>query len=224
MLCTSTYPLFHKLRFSMKHILVVAVVWFVAIDVTQQYCSQFGRQHLQHQCVLTPESVEGPFYLDDQLIRRDIREDRQGLPLKLRLTLTDVNTCEPLSNVSIDVWQCDAIGDYSGYIHANITRWGHAKTIDNTRWLRGIQMTDKNGVAEFMTVFPGWYSGRATHIHILSHTGNRTIHTGQLYFPEEMLKRIDRLYPYNTTKSRRQTNEKDRLYRKFKGANSMLAK
>ncbi|CAG2181382.1 unnamed protein product, partial [Oppiella nova] len=140
----------------------------------------------------------------------------QGLPFKLKLTLTDVNTCEPLSNISVDIWQCDASGHYSGV--------GDGQPIESDKgtFLRGIQMTDNNGKTEFMTIFPGWYSPRTTHIHIQSHLGGRTLHTGQLYFSEKLVSRIARSYPYNNTKTRRQTNEEDWLFRDFKGPESVV--
>ena len=142
----------NKMQFNIKHTICVLYVLFVSIDVSEEYCSKFGRHLLQHQCVLTPESTEGPYYLPNQFIRRDIREDRQGLPFKLKLTLTDVNTCEPLSNISVDIWQCDANGHYSGV--------GDGQPIESDKgtFLRGIQMTDNNGKTEFLTIFPGkWF-------------------------------------------------------------------
>ncbi len=127
--------------------------------VSSQHCAKFGRHLLQHQCVLTPEGTEGPYYLPEQLVRRDIRENRTGLPFRLKFTFTDVNTCEPLSNVSVDIWQCDPLGFYSSYTknspNTAPTSVLHAPPTDNSTFLRGVQITDKNGVAEFMTVFPG---------------------------------------------------------------------
>ena len=140
--------------FNYKYI-ICALLLVVTIDQSSQYCSKFGRHLLQHQCVLTPESSEGPYYLPNELIRSDIREDREGLPFKLKMTFTDVNTCEPLSNVSVDIWQCDASGDYSGYITAVPTSSLHTEPTDNKTFLRGIQTTDKDGKVEFMTIFPG---------------------------------------------------------------------
>ena len=143
-----------KMQFNCKY-LICAIVLVVMIERSSQYCAKFGRHLLQHQCVLTPESSEGPYYLPNHLIRKDITEDREGLPFLLRMTFTDVNTCEPLSNVSVDIWQCDASGEYSGYIHAEPTTSLHTQPTDNKTFLRGIQMTDKDGRVEFNSIFPG---------------------------------------------------------------------
>ena len=131
------------------------VVFLALIHHSTQQCHKFGRHLLQHQCVLTPESSEGPYYLQTNLIRSDVREDREGLPFKLRMTFTDINTCEPLRNVSVDIWQADAGGEYSGYVEAVPTTSLHTKPTDSKTFLRGIQMTDKNGKVEFTTIFPG---------------------------------------------------------------------
>lgn len=138
---------------SSQLICVLALV--CGVQQSLQYCSKFGRHLLQHQCVLTPESTEGPYYLETNLIRKDIREDREGLPFRLKMTFTDINTCEPLHNISVDVWQADASGQYSGYVEAKPTTTLHTQPTDSKTFLRGIQLTDKNGKAEFMTIFPG---------------------------------------------------------------------
>ncbi|XP_054155493.1 uncharacterized protein LOC128953966 [Oppia nitens] len=199
---------------------VLLVLLFVS--PSQQYCSKFGRHLLQHQCVLTPEGTEGPYYLPRNLIRRDIREDRQGLPFRLKLTITDVNSCEPLRNVSVDIWQCDASGKYSGYIGHRPTSVQHAQPTDNTTFLRGVQITDDNGRAEFNTIFPGWYGGRTTHIHIQTHMGGKTVYTGQLYFTDKLVNRIARMQPYNMTTGHRNTNEGDYIFRRDSGNDTII--
>jgi protocatechuate 3,4-dioxygenase beta subunit len=148
--------LFHKYIYSSFCLL------FIVLEiVSSQHCAKFGRHLLQHQCVLTPEGTEGPYYLPKQLIRRDIRENKAGLPFKLRFIFTDVNTCEPMANVSVDIWQADPLGYYSSYtknspyVAVSPINVQHAPPTDNTTFLRGVQITDKNGIAEFMTIFPG---------------------------------------------------------------------
>ena len=96
-------------------------------------------------CVLAPEQTEGPYFLDDQRIRRNITEGKPGVPLTLRLTVVDASTCRPLRGAAVDVWHCDAAGVYSGV-------QGNAGS-----FLRGIQRTDAKGVALFRTIYPGWY-------------------------------------------------------------------
>ena len=105
-------------------------------------------------CVLAPEQTEGPFYVDGERVRRDIREGRPGQKLLLRTTVVDASTCKPIKGAAVDVWHCDAGGVYSGV-------GGNTGT-----FLRGIQRTDRNGLASFVTIFPGWYQGRTTHIHV----------------------------------------------------------
>lgn len=169
------------------------------------------------QCVLTAEQITGPFYIDDRLLRSDIREDRQGVVTKLAITVVDTTTCKPLPNVAVDIWHCDAMGEYSGYLamdpnenfdFALADATGHATPSDQSFFLRGVQLTDSDGVATFTTIFPGWYAGRATHIHLkarvdgqvdgATYTGGHTSHTGQLYFQDHVVEDIALLQPYAT--------------------------
>ncbi|GAB7110947.1 hypothetical protein JCM4814A_92650 [Streptomyces phaeofaciens JCM 4814] len=166
-------------------------------------------------CVLTPEQTEGPYYLDLETVRKNITEGKAGVPLTLRVTVVDVATCFPLPNTAVDIWHCDALGVYSGYVAGGST--------PDTTFLRGVQLTDSTGVAEFTTVYPGWYVGRALHIHIKTHTGGtvsngtyhggHVSHTGQLYFPETYNTRIAALTPYRGNTATRTLNARDGIYR-----------
>src|SRR5690349_21967259 len=89
-------------------------------------------------CVLTPEQDEGPFYIDLARVRRDIVEDRPGVPLALALTVVDADTCEPLRDAAVDIWHCDALGIYSGE---------PSEGSAGETYLRGIQLTDAKGRA-----------------------------------------------------------------------------
>ena len=112
-------------------------------------------------CVLTAALTEGPFFVDEKLNRADIRTDpgtgavAAGVPLALTFNVSRVanNACTPLTGAYLDVWHCDATGIYSD--------------VDGSsqKFLRGYQVTDANGVARFTTIYPGWYRGRAVHIH-----------------------------------------------------------
>ena len=108
-------------------------------------------------CVLTPEMTEGPYYLDGDKVRRDIREGRPGTRLDLATTVVDVSTCKPINGALVDIWHCDAGGTYSGFAQEGT---------DGKTFMRGIQRTNKSGLATFVTVYPGWYSGRTVHIHV----------------------------------------------------------
>lgn len=153
-------------------------------------------------CVaLTPEMTEGPYYIDDLLLRDDITEGRPGVPLELTVRVIDTVSCEHLPDAAVDIWHCDALGDYSGISG----QMGNDDTSGQT-WLRGVQLTDQNGAATITTIYPGWYVGRCTHIHIKVHTGGTaedgtyiggtTAHTGQLYFDDEITDQIAQLEPY----------------------------
>src|SRR2546423_5275898 len=112
-------------------------------------------------CVLTPEVTEGPYYLDLNKVRSDITEGKDGAPLDLKLTAVDATGCTAIRDAAVDVWQCDAGGIYSGFSQASAggpgggPGGGQSKT-DNQTFLRGTQVTDANGLAEFQTIYPGW--------------------------------------------------------------------
>jgi protocatechuate 3,4-dioxygenase beta subunit len=154
-------------------------------------------------CVLTPEMTEGPYYVEGDKVRRNITEGKAGVPLTLRLTVLDVSTCKPIKRAAVDIWHCDAGGVYS------------ATSVQNTedlRFLRGIQRTDKNGLAIFKTIYPGWYSGRAVHIHLKVYLGGRTVHTGQLFFPDTLTDTVYQRSPYGQHGSRDVRNASDSIF------------
>lgn len=134
-------------------------------------------------CILTPQAVEGPFYNDPRLVRSDITEGRPGVPLRVRLRVIEAGSCAPIEGARVDIWHCDAQGLYSGY-----PGQGDVNTVDTSgqTFLRGTQKTDAAGWARFETIYPGWYPGRATHIHMKVFLDARTLLTGQLYFPDAL--------------------------------------
>jgi protocatechuate 3,4-dioxygenase beta subunit len=173
-------------------------------------------------CVLTPAQEEGPFYIDLARVRRDIVEDRPGVPLALTVTVVDANTCEPIRDAAVDVWQCDALGVYSGVE-------GDA----NKTFLRGVQLTDKNGLAEFATIYPGQYPGRTTHIHLKVHTGGRrsdgtysgghVAHTGQLFTTDQDDAEVFALAPYDRNSAEITPRDADFIFREQGGSSAALA-
>ena len=163
-----------------------------------------GRLIAGESCPLTPRQTEGPFYFDPRLVRRDIREGRPGVPLRLRLQVVGAANCAPEERARVDVWHCDAAGAYSGYDSERTT--GEA-------WLRGSQLADADGVVEFETVFPGWYSGRATHIHCKARTADGREVTSQIYFPDELSDRIHAESAYRGRGARRLRNGDDGIFR-----------
>ena len=167
-------------------------------------------------CVLTPEQTEGPFYIPREKVRKNIVEHRPGTPLTLRLTVVDAATCRPLKGAAVDIWHCDAKGIYSGFVSASTggAPGGNAGPTDKQTFLRGIQRTDARGYCEFQTIYPGWYRGRTTHIHVKVHVGGTVVHTGQLYFPDRLTDRVYQTGPYKARAAARDTrNSDDAIYR-----------
>ena len=151
-------------------------------------------------CVLTPELTEGPYYVDDQKLRRNITEGRPGVALTLKLAVVNASTCKPIKNAVVDIWHCDAVGTYSGV-------QGNSGT-----FMRGLQRTDANGVATFRTVYPGWYMGRTVHIHVKVHLGGSVVHTGQLFFPDTVTDTVYKRAPYNRRPGRDMRNTADSIF------------
>jgi protocatechuate 3,4-dioxygenase beta subunit len=162
-------------------------------------------------CVLTPEQTAGPFYIAGERLRRNITEGKPGTPLLLRTLVVDASTCKPVRGAAVDVWHCDAAGAYSGFGQGSGSR----------TFMRGIQKTDKHGLAVFRTVYPGWYPGRTVHIHVRVHLGGNVVHTGQLYFPDSVTDAVFRKRPYAGRPGRDTRNADDAVFRNG-GKRSML--
>ena len=163
-------------------------------------------------CVLTPEQTDGPYYIPNEHVRRNITEGRPGTPLLLRTTVVDASTCRPISRAGFDVWHADASGVYSGFGEGS----------GNRTFMRGVQRTDAHGLAVFRTVYPGWYPGRTVHIHVKVHIGGNVVHTGQLYFPDALTDAAYRAAPYSRRPGRDTRNATDSVFRNG-GKRSMLA-
>jgi protocatechuate 3,4-dioxygenase beta subunit len=161
-------------------------------------------------CAIMPQTTEGPFYIDPKLVRADIAEGRQGMPLRLRLQVVD-EACSPLPGARVDIWHCDAGGAYSGYPRQP----GGLDTTGQT-FLRGTQMADAEGVAVFHTIFPGWYPGRTPHIHFKAFPSQQRVLTGQLFFPDDLSRQIyETVPPYSSRRLAGATfNDRDRIARR----------
>jgi protocatechuate 3,4-dioxygenase beta subunit len=133
-------------------------------------------------CKLTPEVTEGPYYFDPGLVRVDIRDGRPGIPMKMRIQVVTAD-CQPVENARVDIWHCDAQGNYSGY-----SSQGSDTRLDTTgqSFLRGTQMTDSAGIATFQTIYPGWYASRTVHIHFKVFLDKSQALTGQIFFPDAL--------------------------------------
>jgi protocatechuate 3,4-dioxygenase beta subunit len=154
-------------------------------------------------CVLTPELTEGPYYIANEAVRRNITEGRPGVPLTLKTTVLDASSCKPLKNAAVDIWHADAGGVYSGFGQGASSR----------TFMRGIQKTNASGVATFQTVYPGWYQGRTVHIHVKVHVGGDVVHTGQLFFPDALTDVVYKRSPYSARPNRAVRNADDSIFR-----------
>jgi protocatechuate 3,4-dioxygenase beta subunit len=177
-------------------------------------------------CVAKPELTVGPYFLDHQLDRSDIRSEPStnvlslGAPLLLTVNVQQIagGRCSPLAGAIVDLWHCDAAGEYSGF------RDNMGAGFDTTgqKFLRGYQTTDANGSARFLTIYPGWYAGRAVHVHFKIRTsGSATDQyefTSQLFFDEALTDRVHAKAPYNAKGQRDLRNENDGIYRQSGGA------
>ncbi|HVZ05710.1 intradiol ring-cleavage dioxygenase [Hyphomicrobium sp.] len=175
------------------------------------------------QCRLFPQAIEGPFYFDPKLMRSDISEGRPGAPLKLQLRIIESGSCTPISNARVDVWHADAGGIYSGYANQGRDREISTK---GQSFLRGTQMTDSDGRVAFTSIYPGWYPGRTPHIHVKVFLNEKSLVTGQLYFPDEFSARIYTTRdPYKQRSSADTTNANDGIYRdgEREGGGTVLA-
>ncbi|KAL4734796.1 Intradiol ring-cleavage dioxygenase [Aspergillus similis] len=161
-------------------------------------------------CIVQPEVTQGPYYM--HFLTSDWA-NQAGVPLFLDLQLIDVNTCEPLQNVYTDIWHCNATGVYSGVV-ANGNGNSDDESNSNTTFLRGIQSSGADGVVQFESIFPGHYTGRAVHIHVVTHPGDqievlpnntlaglydtRASHVGQIFFDQDLIAAVEKTSPYNT--------------------------
>jgi len=166
-------------------------------------------------CVLTAALTEGPYFVDEKLNRSDIRSDpttgavSAGVPLELTFNVSRFasNACTPLTGAYLDVWHCDAAGVYSDE---------SANGSLGRKFLRGYQITDASGVAQFTTIYPGWYRGRAVHVHfkLRLFTGATKSYefTSQFFFDENLTSQVHALSPYSTHGSRDTRNTTDGIY------------
>lgn len=184
-------------------------------------------------CALTPELTEGPYYLPLDVVRKNLTEGRPGVPMALRVRVVDAASCNPIQGAVLDIWHCDALGVYSGYKAPGPRPsgpppsgpppgGGHESPTDDETFLRGVQMTDERGYAEFSSIFPGWYAGRAVHVHAKIHIGRyieggfadggHVAHTGQFFFAEGLTRSVAPVAPYRGNHTARTTNAQDMHY------------
>ena len=154
-------------------------------------------------CEATRQITPGPFVLPDSPKRSDIREGLPGAPLKLKLKIVDSIWCKPVEGAVVDIWQCDAVGRYSGTENLNfdlstLLVTGPGLDTRGKTFLRGHQVTGSDGVAEFTTLFPGWYVPRIPHVHVkvIYRDVGWTTESTQLFFPAEIERAVFKTEPY----------------------------
>jgi protocatechuate 3,4-dioxygenase beta subunit len=148
-------------------------------------------------CVVRPELTEGPLFVDEKLNRADIRTDpsngavSEGLQFDLTFRVSQVSNsaCTPMAGVQVDIWHCDAFGIYSDTDQLGMDTVGQ-------KFLRGYQLTDADGVAKFTTIYPGWYTGRAVHIHFKIRDQQGYDFTSQIFFDEAFTSEVYQQAPY----------------------------
>jgi protocatechuate 3,4-dioxygenase beta subunit len=175
-------------------------------------------------CVVIPALTEGPYFVDDQLNRSDIRVEpsddsiKEGALLRLTFRVSDVSTngCTPIEGAQFDLWHCDAAGVYSGVTDPGFDTSGQ-------KWLRGYQVTDEDGVVEFTTIYPGWYSSRAVHMHFKIRTDPTSEQgyefTSQFFFDDELTDMVHAEAPYAAKGMRDTLNADDSI---FQGSEGLL--
>lgn len=237
--CESNAASFNKKRYERR----MAKRWAGAGNTTYEVHAEapYYNTIQNDTCVLTPTVTEGPYvWPRSQTLRQDMTEDQAGVPVWLDVGVLDMATCEPLEDVLLSFWHCNATGSYSSFTGLDpntdfatlLTDMGiddfeigvtdlHT---DATTWLRGLWPTDAEGVMEMKTIFPGFYAGRSIHIHVQAYT-DWTVHdngtvssgnivsTGQIYFNETVSAQIMALEPYAShTEINRTTNSVDSVF------------
>jgi len=172
-------------------------------------------------CEVTPEGEIGPYFADDSdsrfnrsniLSNLDGTNTQTGIPLTLTVTVVDTeNACAPYASAQVDIWHCNSAGIYSDEASESST---------SETWLRGYQVTDASGEVTFVTIIPGWYSGRTTHIHLrvrssystASSTSDGT-NTTQLFFDQTLVDTLETsIAPYNAEGENPTRNASDHVY------------
>jgi protocatechuate 3,4-dioxygenase beta subunit len=168
-------------------------------------------------CVVRPAMTEGPYFVDELLNRSDIRSDPadgsvvEGTPLELTFVVSRVagSGCAALADAMVDVWHCDALGVYSDVEDPGFNTAGR-------KFLRGYQLADSNGVARFVTIYPGWYQGRTVHIHFKirgqDESGAGYEFTSQLFFDDSLTDQVHAEAPYASKGERTLRTDGDRIY------------
>jgi protocatechuate 3,4-dioxygenase beta subunit len=175
-------------------------------------------------CPLNPEQEEGPFYVDEDLLRSDVLDGQTGVSLLLSIKVLRAAKCEPVANAAVEIWSANSLGKYSDKAQEGTV---------GQKYLRGVQLTDASGLVKFRSIYPGWYSGRTCHIHLKVRTGGKAsgssyssagsteAYGGQIFFPAAMNESLRSVYSGDTNSF--VNNAADRVYNSQHGARGLLS-
>ncbi|PNS18593.1 hypothetical protein CAC42_5132 [Sphaceloma murrayae] len=172
-------------------------------------------------CILTPEVTYGPYYVSGEYYRTNVVEDQVGVPVHIEYQYIDVDTCEVATGLYLETWSTNATGVYAGVVASGNGDQTDTSNLNKT-FQRGVTKVDDEGVGFFDVLFPGHYLGRTTHIHLMTHLNgtvfaNKTfksdnvLHTGQLFFDEDLIDQVNAVSPYNTNTVARTLNKDDSI-------------
>ncbi|KAG9415095.1 hypothetical protein AC1031_008523 [Aphanomyces cochlioides] len=179
-------------------------------------------------CVLEPDVTQGPYYVKGELIRNDVRETQAGIDLFADIQVIDINTCEPVSALYLDFWHCNFTGVYAGVVASGNGDSSDASNI-NATFHRGLAPTDEDGIVHFTTKFPGYYTGRAVHIHVLgnhggqvaannTYIGSTVSNVGQLFFDQDLITQVAATGTYANSSQQLTLNANDSIFQQAAAA------
>lgn len=165
-------------------------------------------------CTTTPSETAGPFPTKSPaaLVMPDIRSDRAGVATTVQISIKNKsNNCAALEGAMVDIWHCDKDGNYSEYGGTGMQGTNYT----SVHFLRGRQATNVSGVVGFTTIFPGWYSGRAPHIHVhIYDSSGKSLLVTQIAFPKHVCDAVYTNSPLYSSRGKQDTtNESDNVFR-----------
>ena len=163
-------------------------------------------------CTVSPRETKGPFptKTPSQMVQANIKSDRTGIALLMKLSIVDkTNDCKPLAGANVDIWHCDKDGNYSEYGNHPMQR----TDLTSAHFLRGRQATDANGNVSFLSIYPGWYHGRAPHIHLeIFDKAGRSLLVTQVAFPENISSKVYSSIQYAVRGEADTSNKRDNVF------------
>lgn len=199
----------------LKGLGVIGIGSLLPLNKTKAAAGQINTALLPaNTCILIPQETAGPYPWSmgtSPFFRQDITEGNPGTPLNLTLTVVDVNnSCAPIQNARVDIWHCNRDGYYSEY--GNQPGYLGTQTHVGETFFRGYQISDVNGEVNFVTIYPGWYNGRATHIHMQIFLNSVLQATSQMAFPDSLNTTINGSSGYSAHGQNSLANANDNVF------------